>query len=83
MESTTIKDAIEYFLDEGFINELTTDKRFYTKALILAVDSLTEERDMLAYENKAMAERLIDQGFDPSQVIMNHRDDKNETYNAK
>jgi len=77
MESTTIKDAMEYFIDEGFINELTTDKKFYVKALILAVDSLTEERNMLAYENKAMAERLINQGFDPSQVIMNHRLERN------
>lgn len=26
--------AIEYFCVEGFINELTTDKRYYTKALL-------------------------------------------------
>ena len=27
-------DAIEYFFSEGFIDELTTDKRYYVKQLL-------------------------------------------------
>jgi hypothetical protein len=29
-----VMNAIEYFCVEGFINELTADKRHYTKALL-------------------------------------------------
>ena len=32
-------DAIEYFFAEGFIDELTTDKRYYVKQLIYKVEN--------------------------------------------
>ena len=29
-----VMDAIDYFFVEGFIDELTTDKKYYTKVLL-------------------------------------------------
>ena len=34
VDKKDVIQAIEYFFVEGFIDELTTDKRYYTKALL-------------------------------------------------
>lgn len=36
-------DAIEYFINQGFIDELTSDKKFYVNVLIQSVKHLSKE----------------------------------------
>jgi len=50
------------------IEHLTTDLRF-SKYL-----GLKEERDTLAYENKAMAETLEELGYDVDSLIFKHKE---------
>ena len=34
VDKKDVMDAIDYFFVEGFIDELTTDKKYYTKVLL-------------------------------------------------
>jgi len=66
--------AISYFEDNGFIEELTTDKRYYVEELIAKVREQKDELSTLAYENKAMAETLEELGYDVNSLIFKHRE---------
>ena len=70
-----INEAIYYFEEQGFLEELTSDKKFYVKELITEVKELllktTElsiEVDNLAYENKQLAKHLIQNGYKRNEV---------------
>ena len=47
-----VKKAVDYFFHEGFIEELTTDKKHYVKILLNAVawDRLYEDLDWGDYD---------------------------------
>jgi len=69
-----INEAIWYFIEQGFIDELTTDKKHYLGLLITECQSLLDERDTLAYENKAMAKTLEKLGYDIDSLIFKYKE---------
>jgi len=47
-----VKDAIYYFEEQGFLEELTSDKKFYVKELIAEVKKLQLKTTELSIEVK-------------------------------